>query len=251
MMVPAAFAAQEIKTLTTRPNVSLKILLMKPETDCRTVLLMFPGGNGAFHFTEKNGKFELGKNFLLRTAADFVKKGLAVAVVDTPSDQRLGMDDSFRVSKEHRDDIERAILFLVGQGYDSIYLVGTSRGTISAAYLGTVLKDKQVKGLVLTSSMSYPNYLIWTPLEETRCPVLLIHHVRDGCRSTPYADALALQERYANHTKVDFVALEGGSPPQSGSCEPLSQHGFFGIEEKAIQAIYEWVRKTDAPTAFP
>lgn len=123
MLGPSAFAAQEIKTLATRPDVTLKILLMKAETDSKTVLLMFPGGNGAFHFAEKNGNIELSKNFLVRTAADFVKKGLSVAVVDTPSDQRLGMDDSFRVSENHRDDIDRVILFLVGQGYDSIYLV--------------------------------------------------------------------------------------------------------------------------------
>lgn len=114
-----------------------------------------------------------------------------------------------------------------------------------------MLKNKQVKGIVLTSSMSHPNYLIWIPLEKTKCPVLLIHHARDGCRSTPYADALALKKRYANHTKVDFVALEGGSPPQSGPCEPLSQHGYFGIEEKAVQAIYDWVRKTDDQKTLP
>lgn len=251
MSTATAVAGQEIKTIETRPDVSLKILFMKPEKDSKLVLVMFPGGNGAKHFGGNTGNIRLGKNFLLRTAADFVEKGLAVAVVDTPSDHRSGMEDSFRVSIAHRDDIDKVILFLTGQGYESIYLVGTSRGTISAAYLGTALQNKQVKGIVLTSTMSYPKYLAWIPLEKTVYPILLVHHVHDGCQVTSYADALMLKKAYSKYTKVDLAALEGGSAPQSDLCEPLSPHGFFGIEEKAVQVILDWVRKISSQKPVP
>jgi hypothetical protein len=251
LLATGALAGQEIRILETRSNVTLKILLLRPEKNSGQVLVMLPGGKGAKHFGEKNGTIQFGKNFLVRTAPDFVGKGLAVAVVDTPSDQKLGMDDSFRVSSSHRDDIDKVILFLVGQGYESIFLVGTSRGTISAAYLGAVLQRKQIKGLVLTSTMSYAKYLAWTSLEKTTCPVLLIHHLNDGCAITSYADALTLKEKYSNSPRVDFITMEGGLSSQSDPCGPLSSHGFLGIEDKVVQAIHDWIRGIAASKPIP
>ncbi len=63
------------------------------------------------------------------------------------------MTDTFRNSPKHAQDIEKAIEFLAGQGLQPVYLVGTSRGTLSVAYLGIALKDERIKGIVLTSSL--------------------------------------------------------------------------------------------------
>jgi len=241
------FAGQEIKTIETRPGVTLKLLVMKPEGGARQVMLMFPGGKGAHHFGEQKGQIRLSNNFLMRAAPDFVGLGLSVAVVDVPSDQAFGMEDSFRTSAAHKEDIEAVMQFLAGAGYESVYLVGTSRGTISVAYLGAALKNERIKGIILTSTMSYSRHLMRLPLENTTYPVLLVHHRDDGCRVTPFAEASKLKEKFPRSPQVTFVPLEGGSPSQSDPCEALSAHGFLGIEEKVVQVIGDWIAKMKVP----
>lgn len=240
-------AGQGIETIATRPGVTLKLLVMKPEGGSRQVMLMFPGGKGAHHFGEQQGQIRLGRNFLLRTAPDFVGRGFAVAVVDVPSDQASGMEDRFRTSVAHREDMEAVMQFLAGAGYESVYLVGTSRGTISVAYLGTAVKDERIKGIILTSTMSYSRHLMRLPLENTTHPVLLVHHQDDECRVTPFAEAQKLEGKFPLSPQVDFVPVKGGAPPQSDPCKSLSTHGFLGSEETVVQVIDAWIAGRKAP----
>ena len=249
-IAPCAEPQPEIKTIETRPGVTMNLLLLKPAEATKRMLVLFPGGRGAGHFGQRNGRIWMGRNFLLRAAPDFVRKGFAVAVVDTPSDRRLGMEDSFRTSAEHRDDIDKAVRFLAGQGYEALYLVGTSRGTISIAYLAHALQNERIKGVVLTSSMGYQRFLSWQPLNKVTIPVLIVHHKHDGCAVTSYADASTLKEKFTQSPGVDFIGLEGGSPPQSDACEAMSAHGFLGIEERAVEIICTWIAKTP-PTLAP
>jgi hypothetical protein len=242
MFIPvSAFTADEIVTLSTRNGVTIDLLISTPEAPNGTALIMLPGGDGSHHFGLRDGAIKRGNNFLVRTVPNFSKKGFLIAVIGLPSDKPYGMDDDFRASKEHLQDITRVVHFLAGKGYSAIYLVGTSRGTISAAYLGAALKHGSVKGIILTSTMNYTEFLRWLPLEETPYPVLVVHHKDDGCKATSYFEATQLTKRLKKSPKVDFVGLEGGLPPKSGSCNALSPHGFYGIEEDVVDALSTWI----------
>jgi hypothetical protein len=244
MFIPAsAFTADEIVTLSTRNGVAIDLLLSTPESPNGTALIMFPGGDGSKQFGLKDGAVKRGDNFLVRTVPNFLKKGFCVAVIGLPSDKPYGMDDDFRASNEHLQDVTSVLHFLVGKGYSSLYLVGTSRGTISAAYLGAALKHGSVKGVILTSTMNYSKFLRWFPLEETAYPVLVVHHKDDGCKATSYYEATQLTKRLKKSPKADFVGLEGGLHPKSDPCNALSEHGYFGIEEKAVDVITAWILK--------
>ena len=120
-----ALAGQEIKTVATRPGVTVRVLLHTPATPAKAVLVIFPGGNGAHMFKERGGQIRLGRNFLVRSSPKFVEQGLAVAIVDVPSDQADGMSAGFRNSPEHVQDIAKVIDFLDAQGLKPIIL-GTS-----------------------------------------------------------------------------------------------------------------------------
>jgi hypothetical protein len=37
------------------------------------------------------------------------------------------------------------------------------------------------------------------------------------------------------------LLFEGGDPPQSGPCDALAAHGYFGIEERVSNAIADWI----------
>ena len=242
-----ALAAQEIKSIPTRPGITVKILLNIPEAPAKAVLLMFPGGNGANMFHEKGGQVHLGKNFLVRTSPQSVQQGMAVAIVDAPSDQPNGMSVGFRNSPEHVQDIRKVVDFLDAQGLKPIYLVGTSMGTLSVAYLGMELQDSRIKGLILTSTVT--QYVNGLRLHQIAFPVLLVHHLDDGCKLCPFREAMALKTKLSGSPKVDFVEVQGGDPPQSGPCQALSQHGFLGVEDQVVKVIVDWASGKSVPAS--
>ncbi len=84
----------------------------------------------------------------------FVDQGFVVTIIDTPSDQPNGMSDQWRTGKENVEDTRKILDFLASKAAGPIVLVGTSRGTLSAAHLAASLSDQRLTGLALTSSMS-------------------------------------------------------------------------------------------------
>ncbi len=251
-------AVPEIVSVDTRPGVTVRVLLLAPIGSPSATLLMFPGGLGNNHFGDKDGKVWLGKNFLLRAARPFAARGLLVAVIDTPSDQPQGMDDAFRMGKAHVEDVTKALDVLAERAPVPIYLVGTSRGTLSAAAIATAIKDPRVAGLVLTSSIvdggsgrNRAATVYDAPLKRIAVPVLVVHHRNDACRATPIGAAAGLPAALGGSAKVTFVEVEGGDPPQSEACEALAAHGFLGRERDVVGVIADWVAGEPVPKQVP
>ena len=238
-------AGPKVFTVPTRPGVTVRLLLDAPDSPRKDVLLIFPGGSGAHMFKIQDGNIELGNNFLVRTTPLFVNCGWAVVVVDVPSDHQDSMSLAFRTSQEHAADIRHVLDFLNREGWRSFYLAGTSRGTLSAAYLATALADRRLKGLVLTASLE--EEVRGLTLDKISLPVLLVHHRDDGCWRSPFDGALKLKELFPRSPRVDLVAVEGGLPPQSDPCSSLSHHGFWGMEKQVVQAICQWLEGKPPP----
>lgn len=242
------FALTEIRTLAIRPGVTMDFLVMAPDQYIqRDALIFFPGGNGAGAFKLSEGGLVSGWSFLVRSADSFVRDGLSVVTVNPPSDHPTGMSTGFRESVEHAEDIATLAGYLEQQGYQRIFLVGNSRGTLSATSLGTLLKDSHVKGVILTSALEYDNFLSYLPLDKLTLPVLMVHHREDACRVSSFQEAEKTRDNLRSHTTVDFTEVNGGAYPRSAPCDNLSTHGFFGIEEKVVQVITEWVAGRTVP----
>lgn len=237
------FALKEIRTIPTRNGVSLDFLVRSNGSSLdKTTVILFPGGEGAHMFRiEEDGRVK-GNNFLVRTSKEFAREFSAV-IIDTPSDHRSGMDDDFRKSDEHAVDITRLIEYLASQGVERVFLVGTSRGTLSVLSLAGKIRHPYLKGIVLTSSLEYARFMRWLPLDKTRVPVLMVHHSEDACKICDVYEAKRTRDVLAKTTTVDFVEVSGGDLAKSGPCEALSAHGFLGVEQQAIIPIIDWVRK--------
>lgn len=256
--MPAAASAQEIVSVPTRPGVTVRVLLVAAAGEPSAALLMFPGGLGANHFGERDGRIFLGGNFLVRTARLFAARGLLVAVIDTPSDLPQGMDDAFRIVKTHVEDVTKVLQALESRAPVPIYLAGTSRGTLSAAFLAASLGDPRVKGLVLTTSLGDSgrgrNRIVTVydaPLKRITVPVLVVHHQEDGCWASPFVAARGLPAALSASAKVDFVEVSGGDPPRSHPCEPFSAHGFLGREREVVGVIADWIAGKPVPKQLP
>jgi predicted esterase len=243
-----SFAVTEIRTILTRPGVTMNVLAMTAEKSApHDALILFPGGNGAGSFKMAEDGAVKGWNFLVRSAGLFVQNGFSVFTVAPPSDHPTGMSTGFRESSEHAEDIASLVSLLEQQGYERIFLVGNSRGTLSAAFLGTRLTNNHLKGIILTSTLEYENFLSWLPLEKLQLPVLMVHHRNDACRISSFEEAGITRANLSAITAVSFTEVNGGAYPRTPPCDNLSAHGFFGVEEKVVQVITEWIEGRSLP----
>jgi hypothetical protein len=78
-------------------------------------------------------------------------------------------------------------------------------------------------------------------LDHIHVPVLLVHHRDDGCPSSRYADTSWAMRRLSATPKKELLTFSGGDAPQSPPCEPLAPHGYFGIEDRVVDAITTWI----------
>lgn len=239
--------AEDIVILPTRPGVSQSYLLSAPEAGkARAVAVLFPGGAGKTDLERETARKALDRgNFLVRSRWLFAGIGVAAAVVDAPSDQPRGMEDDFRLGAAHAEDIGKVVAHLRSRFPGlPVFLVGTSRGTISAASVGRSLGGT-VDGVALTASLFLASKrgpgLDGFDFSSVPFPLLFVHHVDDACPYTPYASARQLAERYP------LVSVTGGLPAQSQPCEAMSAHGFLGKEAETVDAIARWMLKQPYP----
>ena len=237
--------AEEVISIQARQNVTVPVLFVKSNAPSTVAIIMlvgnFEGREGSFFsVSPDDGSIKKESNsFLLRTIDQFADRGFSVAVMNPPSDKNNRMSDDYRTSKEHVEDVSKIIGVLNDKGFDAIYLISTSRGTLSASYLGANLKHKSVKGVILTSTNV--NLVKWTPISDIEYPTLFVQHKDDGCKACQYRDAVALSKRLKRSPRVDFISVEGGNEPKSGPCGGLSAHGYFGIETRVVDAISNWI----------
>jgi hypothetical protein len=241
----APLHAQELVTLPTRPGVTLSFFIANMgKVQPRAAALMLIGGGGNIRLRVEEGQIRFGQqNFLPRSRREFIAEGILPVILDNPTDQQAGegMTDDFRAGAAHTADL-RAVLADVKRRYPGlpVFLVGTSRSTISAAYQARALGDA-LSGAVLSSSLfrtrDLPVLAVFD-FASIRIPFLFVHHRADTCRSTPYFDAERLGARYP------LVSVSGGKPPETGPCDPLSPHGYFGKEAETVAAIAAWMLGT-------
>lgn len=232
--------------VTVRPGVTQPYLLLKPAKPVASAIL-FAGYSGYLNIT-RDGIQQPSRNFLVRTRQLFAARGIAVAVVDVPSDHRgvLGMLD-WRATKTHAQDIGKIIDDVQRRTGRPVWLIGTSRGTISVANAGARLRHRHLAGLVLTATVTTPGgnnsgNVYDAPVTGIRVPVLIVQHEDDDCFVTTPRGARKLADRLRKFSRVRLAFVSGGHEPESGSCGPLSEHGFYGIEKQVVDLIADWIR---------
>ena len=247
--VGAGASAQQIVTVPIRSAVTQSYFIASLPRKPEAVAFLLPGSGGYIRLRQENEQIKFSpNNFLIRTRSEYVKRGVVAAFLDAPSDMQndSGMTDEFRLGEQHYSDVAVIVADLRKRlpGLP-LFLVGTSRGSTSAAALGARF-DEQIAGVVLSSTVFRQSGrqakepgtgLSRFDFASIKAPVLLVHHVSDQCPVTPYSEAARLSDKYP------LVTVFGGSPPQSGPCDPLSQHGFFGKETETVEQIVNWMLK--------
>jgi len=240
-----AFAAEpQTVEIPARPGVTQRFVFIAPEHPAAAIVL-FAGGSGWINI-EADGRIKRQGNFLVRSRQLFADQGLMVAVVDAPSD-RQGEPylSGFRQTPQHVTDIKAVIAWLRQKAKVPVWLVGTSRGTQSAAYVATQLagSDTGPDGLVLTSTILVDHKGRAVPemeLDRLRIPTLVVHHKEDGCRACPYSDVPGLMNRLSSTPRKELLSIEGGAA-EGDPCEARGYHGYNGIEREVVAKIAAWI----------
>lgn len=244
LAVPSTSSAQSMVDIPTRPNVTQRVLVLD-SAQAKGTLILLPGGHGGIQLLP-NGSMKWGQNnFLVRSRQLFVDQGFNVIVVDAPSDrQSPPFLSGFRQRPEHAADIRAVIAWAREHSEAPVWLLGTSRGTQSAAYVATELSASEAPdGVVLTSSIVADDRgrpVPAMPLGKVRLPVLVVHHENDGCSHCPFALAPMILEKLVNAPRKELMAIAGGMSV-GDPCEAMAYHGFNGQEQLVVQKIGDWI----------
>jgi hypothetical protein len=194
-------------------------ILMRPKAPQASIILM-PGGAGSIGATADGTLTRAKGNSLVRTAPDFLKRNLAVLIVDADTDLRAAVD--------YMAAIKRPVI-----------VAGTSRGTLRAAE--GIAKGARPDRLVLTSGFlsqesGSPRQNVMGILgSPDRLPsTLVVHHRRDACRFTLPGGVDPFVKWAGGKARVTWI---DGGESEGDFCEAYAHHGFNGVESRMVAAV--------------
>lgn len=216
-----------------------------PQLNAAATVVLLPGGGGGIGALNETG-WPGSSNFLIRSGALFADQGFNVAMVARPSDIK-DLDYQVRISESHMDDLRAVLLKLKQMSSAPIWIIGTSRGTVSATAFAVSEKSRGlIDGVVLTSSVTNFKFTGAVPsqdLEKIGVPVLVLHHDKDACSACrPYEVPLIIKKLSNTPIKKQMI-VDGGSGATGDPCEPAHWHGFIGMEKEVVTLIADWIRR--------
>jgi pimeloyl-ACP methyl ester carboxylesterase len=260
--VPPARAADScgvVVTLAAHGGTTLRYSLAGPAGGgARTGLVLLVGGGGHLDLDGEGCPRALKGNSLVRSRPQFHREGFVTALVDAPSDHP-GEDGlgGFRLAPEHAEDLGKVVADLRVRVQGPVWLVGTSRGTISAVNAAARLRGAAAPdGIVLTSALMVgararkawvADSVFDVRLEDIRVPVLVIGHAADQCIRSPASRSAEIADR-TNGAREQVVAVTGGPgeamnfAPGIEACAGRSPHGFICQEAEVAAGIARFIR---------
>jgi alpha-beta hydrolase superfamily lysophospholipase len=240
------------------PGASTTLAWMRHDPESKPVGLavLFMGGQGDARI-EKGPKKSVvdpaAANFLVRSAQLFASAGYLTITLDGPEDalgNALYQDattnlvyDQYRTSSRHAVDVALVIQKASSPKKNlPIFMVGTSRGALSAVALhplgaGIALSSPVVGGATLyvdyVDDVTYPQL----QPENVTVPALVLSNPNDGCGVSLPAPVAAMTAKLAGSpTQLVTSVSDTFQPPAEPPCEARSHHGFLGDETAAVGA---------------
>ena len=256
----AATGCGEVVTIETHDRTTTRYALAYPPAPppqgVRLALVLLVGGGGHLDLDDQGCPRALTGNSLVRSLPYFHGAGFVTALVDAPSDHP-GEDGlaGFRIAARHADDLGKVIADVRARANASVWLVGTSRGSISSVNAAARLSGPAAPdGLVLTSALMsgfrggqkpwVAHTVFDLPLEAIRVPVLVVGHADDKCLRSP-ANLMANITARTSGVREQVVTVTGGpgrpGPPSVGACEGRTPHGFVEQEAEVAAGIARFI----------
>jgi hypothetical protein len=244
----------EVATAETHGRTTMRYAVVQPK-GARAALVLLAGGGGHLDLDGKGCPRALTGNFLARSRGQFNSAGFATALVDAPSDHP-GEDGlkGFRMAPQHADDLGKVIADMRKRTSLPVWVVGNSRGTISAANAAARLTGPTAPdGVVLTSAITSGGpggqkpWVVQTVfdlrLDAIRAPVLVVGHASDNCPRTPAAlmSNITARTSGAREQVVTVTGGPGGARAGLDACQGNAPHGFVGQDAAVVAGIARFI----------
>jgi hypothetical protein len=264
---PLANQAQTVETFVDTihrkgdASVTVPVLFYAPDQPVAAVIL-FAGSNGLLELSA-SGVGQGASNFVVRTRQLYAAARMCTMLVDAPSDHPNGLGNGYRTGETEANDIAPVIAYVQQHCSGApIWLVGTSRGTISAANVAARFDGAGLTGIISTSSISVdPDAgtkqpamatLYDVPIHTIALPVQFMHHHEDACPASPFDDTTHdkftgvanVMTHFASATTA-LAPVAMSIPDTSGStCGPVSYHGYWQLDDDAdvVPAIVAYIQ---------
>lgn len=247
----------EVLSIATAASGELRAAYVAPTAQPPVTLVLLPGGGGHADLDAQGCAQQLKGNSLNRSLPLFQAQGLGTVFVDAPHSHQ-GPDGlgGHRVQAAHADELGRVIAAVRARTRGAVWLVGTSRGAISAVNAAARLKgDAAPDGLVLTSAVVLgdprarkpwvAHSVFDLPLADIAQPLLVVVHAQDNCVRSPPTESARLVAA-TRSVRAQAVTVAGGPGVRTGdalqACEGRSPHGFADQEPEVAEGIARFVR---------
>jgi hypothetical protein len=212
------------------------------QPNSKQMVIFLPGGTGSFTLTKPQAEY---KGFLgmLKSISDSGDMDLAIVNSPYPLNDNPGSYyPAMRDSSDHLDRIEAVIRQY--QKTHQIWLMGHSNGTFSITAMMYRLQKQNdtglIKGLIMSGTRDVAQFE-WNP----GLPVLFIHHVKDGCRTTPFEEAQRnfTRVKQMNSRVTKFVAVDSNTATPGNPCF-TGYHMMQGAYAETTSAVVHFVKES-------
>ena len=254
------FAQNEDKLYERLISVDLKegvkqegvLSLKNPSSKPTRLAVILPGYPSVVRPVVENNVMttsQLNGNFLIRARRHLIDNNVATLIIDCPSNSGWKCESSYQASLQRHEDVLKLVLEVKKQypSIQQIWLIGTSMGTISSAFIPTY-KPSIYSGTIHTATITEPyarnsyRELADFDYQKITIPQFFIHHREDPCLLTTYSGAQSITNKY----KLPLITVEGGSEFRGDPCHAFTQHGFRGREKEVMFAIRDIINSGKA-----
>ena len=215
--------------------------------------VLLPGSPSVVRPIIENGVMtnsRLTGNFLIRARRFLVDASVASLIIDCQSESGDDCSSGYQASKQRQEDVDKLIAEVKSRNpsITEVWLVGTSKGTISSSFM-PIHNPSGYAGAIHTASITDPyargsyRELGGFDYKKSTVPQFFVHHANDPCALTTYSSAKSIAEKF----NVPLITVTGGSGFQGGACEAFTEHGFRGKEKEVMNAMMSII-KTGKPT---
>lgn len=251
--------AYDLINLNSRKDATQSFMLIKPIGTPIGAAIMFPTEEGTVKFKKKSWGYKIKKGgWYGNNHRMFAENGLWLAFVEPPSDQTHGIDTKFRQSENHVKDIAAVVAEVERRTGFKPFLMGTCRGSYSAASVGSKIDNGNISGVVLMSTRSSArdgSVVRGVRKGGLTAPIMMIHHEDDDCKGSPYRGMKSIAEFFEKSSDhVETITVKGGwqssGRKQKKGCGKNGSHKFFGSEKEIVDTIADWVVGKKIPSVL-
>ena len=231
----STLASAQVFDIPYKDDPPTRTLLISAQK-AKAVVLLFPGGGGMLRLKDDGST----NNFhtFVRSKNLWAQYGIDVVLVDTPYDLGGGMRNS-RSIRDHQQRILNVVWYYKEKLKLPVWIFGHSMGTVSVTEFANGGKDQAalISGVIVAGT-----YRTASIDSDVTMPVQAIHHVDDGCASTPFSASEGIIKNRPSKYPSQFVPMEGGVS-EGDVCGSKAYHGFNEKEPEFIKAAAQFILK--------